>query len=153
MARISEHHYEAYIQNAANNQWKKKLSTKALAKIFELSERHPYSINKLCSLVWLRQYPTEQDVIDCWHSYAMESKPVIEKELYRLTLNQRKLLAKFASDPLIKETYSESFSHELSMPISSIAKSINKLKESDYIYINEDGYYRIVDPIIRYLIA
>lgn len=57
-----------------------------------LTERHSYYVNKLCSLLWLGDYPKVGDATQHWQSYALESRPLVERELELLSVNQRKLL-------------------------------------------------------------
>lgn len=153
LPRISENHYTDYIQTAAHEKWQKNIGDEALAKIFELSERHPYYLNKLCALLWMKNCPNEKDVIECWQSLVMESKSIVERELSILSINQRKLMIIIAQSGAVSEPLSKAFSIENDLSTSSIAASLASLVEKDYVYKNKDAQYLLVDPLIHHVLC
>lgn len=151
--RISEKDYEGYIQKAALETWNKKLSEDVLATIFQFTERHSYYVNKLCSLLWLGDYPNKNTVSEHWEQYSLENKSMIEREIELLSFNQRKLLIFLAEEEEEKELFSKSFAAQLNMSLSSIARALAGLNEKDYLYKNKEGYYRIMDPLVKTILT
>lgn len=151
--RISRKSYEKFIQNAALEKWQKKLSTEALDMIFQLTERHSYYINKLCSLLWMNDFPNETIVQNTWHEYALDNTSMIAKEIEGLSLNQRKLLVHLARHEPVKEIFSSDYMSNLEIPPGSINQALKKLKEKDYIFEDERGIYRVVDPLLKTVLS
>jgi len=70
--RISAIAYEKHIQMAAKKSWKTMLSKLAIETIFELTERHSYYVNKLCSLLWQKsKAPTAGDIQSTWQQFII----------------------------------------------------------------------------------
>jgi AAA+ ATPase superfamily predicted ATPase len=153
LERIAEEDYVPFIQKAAVSKWDKKLSDGVLNTIFLLSERHPYYLNKLCALLWTGKFSNEQRVATCWKQYLLENKSLIERELELLSLNQRKLLIYLANQGPTKELFSKDFSGKLNMSLSSISQALASLCEKDYIYLDAEAYYKVLDPLIKDVLA
>ncbi|MGD9153238.1 MAG: hypothetical protein PVG30_06255 [Gammaproteobacteria bacterium] len=147
--KISKDDYTAYIQKASNFQWKRSLTADTLEKIFYITERHPYYVNKLCSMLWVNDYPTKKDVVDSWQRYVLENKSQLERELELLSINQRKLLIFLAQEGPIKEIFSKETTKQVNISLSSVSRSLSVLIAKDYIYSDEEGNYKIRDPLIR----
>lgn len=149
--RITSNHYEPYIKKAAIERWKQPLSTLALETIFNLSELHPYYVNKLCSLVWQQaELPDETCMEATWKRYVAENKSGIERELSLLSLNQRKLLINLAEEkgdnmkPFAKQSV-----YDWEMPATSIYRAMESLREREYVFVDAEGKYRVLDPLIK----
>ena len=151
--RISENDYTTYIQKAAQIRWDKKLLEKVLKQIFSLTERHSYYINKLCSLLWSGDYPNEEVVATCWNKYILENKSQIERELELLSINQRKILISIAQNGPVKEPFGKEFATRINMSLSSIFRALPSLIEKDYLLVDREGYHRILDPLIKDVLA
>lgn len=152
--RILEKDYEPHIQKASKARWKKQLADDALQSIFSITERHPYYVNKLCSLLWLLdQSPTSDNVIDTWQEYALENKSAIEREIELLSFNQRKVLIAIASNKPTKEIFGQHFSILLNIAPGSISRTVQALQKHDYVMIDTEGYYRVLDPLISYILS
>ncbi|MBY0545118.1 MAG: ATP-binding protein [Gammaproteobacteria bacterium] len=147
--RISVENYIPHLQKAAMEKWQKSLDEKTIECLFKLTERHPYYINKICSTLWLSNYPTEADVMNVWLAYTLENRSVTERELELLTINQRKLLIIIANDQLSKEPYEKDFSSLIQMQPSSTRRALKTLQLKDYIFIDSEKRYRVVDPLIK----
>jgi DNA-binding transcriptional ArsR family regulator len=147
--RISEKDYTAYIQKVAQARWGKKLLDKILTRIFCITERHPYYINKLSSLLWSGSYPNEKILTEYWNDYVLENKPQIERELGLLSVNQQKILISIAQGGPTKELFGKEFVTRINISLSSISRALTALLEKDYIYIDKEGYHIILDPLLR----
>jgi len=148
--RIDEVEYIKHINNAAVKNWGKKLQENTLAEIFNLTEFHPYYVNKLCSLLWQNdKFPIQIDVIATWNKIALENKSGIIRELDLLSINQRKLLIFIAKNDALKELYSKDITQRIKLTPSSIQRAIDLLLEKDYVYLNHKKCYRVLDPLIK----
>lgn len=150
--RISKYDYEQHLQKISLETWRKKLSDVMLNQIISITERHPYYINKLCSLIWLNDYPTENSVNNLWHEYVLENQSVTQRELELMSVNQRKLLIYLARNEATKEPYSVEFIKQLNMSSGSLSQALSTLIKRDYVYIDKEGYYQILDPLIKYVL-
>ena len=148
--RIQENEYEHYINIAAKETWNKVLEQSTLNMIFELSESHSYYVNKLCSLLWQKsEIPKEQDVVTTWRSFVLENKSSVERELSLISINQRKLLIYLSSQDQTKEIFSKKITQQIDLTSSSVQRALEPLVEKDYIYIDQDKSYRVLDPLIK----
>ena len=148
--RIHEKEYEQYINSAAKEAWGENLESSTLAKIFELSESHSYYVNKLCSLLWQgSKVPKESDVVSTWHSFVLENKSSVERELSLISINQRKLLIFLSNQDQIKELFSKKTTQQIDLTSSSVQRAVELLIEKDYVYIDGDKSYRVLDPLIK----
>jgi AAA+ ATPase superfamily predicted ATPase len=149
LGRIDETEYKDYINHAAKVKWKKHLNDDVLAAIFKYTERHPYYINKLCSLLWQQGVlPSEKEAENTWENYINENKSGIERELSLLSLNQRKLLIYLSNDNSVMEPFSKQYSTGWDMSATSIHRAMESLLEKDYVFLDE-GKYSILDPLIK----
>ncbi len=149
LERISAAHYEKHIQRIAQLTWKKHLNSDVFDKIMELSNQHPYYVNYLCDSLWesCKKLPVIEDVQQAWEKVVMEEWSDALKELSDLPMGQRRLLKYIASHP-VKNIQSQGVCHQLSMPASSIASSINTLLDKDYIEQDANGEYKIINPLL-----
>lgn len=153
LERIAAEDYEKYLHCAAKKTWQKTLSKAMIEAIFSITERHPYYINKLCSLIWKGDYPTQTSIHALWRDYVLENKSVTERELELMSINQRKLLIYLAENEATKEPYSAHFTKALELSPGSLSRAINLLMAKDYIYVDNKGYYQILDPLLRSVLA
>lgn len=148
--RIHENEYEQYINIAAKETWGEILEHATLAKIFELSESHSYYVNKLCSLLWQgSKVPSESDIVSTWHCFVLENKSSVERELSLISINQRKLLIFLSNQNQTKELFSKKTTQQMDLTSSSVQRAVAQLIEKDYVYIDGDKSYRVLDPLIK----
>lgn len=150
LKKIEANHYKKYIQNAAKKRWGKVLSEASLEAILNITERHPYYINYLCSKLWLRDLPNEQLIYDTWKLCSEENKSQIEREVDLLSFNQRRLLISIAKLHDVKQPTNQEFIAFVNMSSASIAQALSTLIDKDYLYQDEQGFYRLLDPLFSY---
>lgn len=154
LGRISGAHYAPYIQKAALYRWNKELSDEALESILALTENHPYYVNLLCSKLWLREkLPEKNDPEIFWNRSVEESLSQIEKEIDLLSFNQKKLLISFARFGETAQPTGQEFSKKAGLSSTSLAQALSVLIEKDYLYKNAQGFYCILDPLIKHAFA
>ncbi len=153
--RIPAEHYQDYFLHAAKIRWSLKEDinfTSELADIIlSLTERHPYYVNVLCSRIWSQaSLSTAEEIKQAWHSYALEEKSRIAYDLNQLSVNQRKLMIALSKQEEVLIT-SQRFLHETELSSASSLQSAKVLLERDYLYLNTDNKYCILDPLMRYV--
>ncbi len=148
--RINQDEYTKYIQAAFKEIYKDIINQESLKIIFELTECHAYYINKLCSLLSQNKILAHsKEILITWQRFVLENKSSIERELALLSLNQRKLLIFLANEPRITGLFSKELTQQVNLTSSSIQRAIATLIEKDYVYIDENKFYKILDPLIK----
>ena len=152
--RIARVHYIPYINRAAKSQWDSKLPDSILDTIFEVTEFHPYYVNKICSLVWYsKKVPTVEYIYSAWDKYVEENRSRVEQELSLLTLNQRKLLLNIAAQGAISKPFGKECTLQWGMSSTSIHRAMETLITKDYVFVDREGLYRVVDPLFRSVLS
>lgn len=150
LERIKESDYQQYIQSAAAKTWNKKIPEQAFSTIMELTERHPHYVNKLCSILWQEKSPPNAETVTAaWHDFVLENKSGIERELSLLSLNQRRLMIMLAREEGTTQIFSKEAAYNANLTASTIQKAISPLLGKDYVFVDDDNIYRILDPLIK----
>ncbi len=152
--RISNEHYQNYINKAAQVHWQCALDEAVIHEVLTLTENHSYFLNKLCSLLWQQeQLPTRKDVEETWQIYTLENQSRVEQEISLLTTNQRKLLINLAKAQKVKEPTSKHWALQWQMSSTSIHRSLEALLLKDYAFIDEQQQYRVLDPLLKAVLS
>lgn len=152
--RISQDDYVVFIQKMAKVAWNKPLEIEAIEAILEITERHPYYVNVLCSRLWRKSTVFDvSNVMSTWRDYALEEKSSIFNELESLSKNQLKLLMGFARFDKTSTPMSDQFLSSVGLALSSVRQALRVLQEKDYIFQDKSKHYRILDPLIRYILS
>ncbi|MCK4608947.1 MAG: ATP-binding protein [Gammaproteobacteria bacterium] len=148
--RISGKDFAAFLQKKAKQKWGQLLITEALTKILDLTELHPYYVNSLCRMLWRHDEAPSSDVVsNIWHQYVSLQHSWITEDIARLSANQKSILAALAYEPT-KELQGQAFVNKVGLIPASIKRVTNTLLKKDYIYKDQNGYYRVLDPAILY---
>lgn len=152
--KIQEEHYTIFLQEKAKIKWNKSLGDEAIENIFNTSQRHPYYLNVLCHRLWFREHaPDEADVLLCWAQYVQEKKPDILYELDLLSENQEKMLIAIAKYGDEHSPMSGEFIALTQFSLSSASVTIKSLQKMDYLFVQEDRKYIIINPVIKSLFS
>lgn len=152
--RISAEHYKLYIQHAGKQHWRQAVVEEVIELILSLTELHPYYVNSVCSRLWLnKKPPTVHEVNAYWDRLAIEDRSQIAAELDLLSNNQRKLLISLARHGNTSVPLSKEFSRLANLSTSSVAQALAVLEEKDYIYQDANGYYNLIDPLMKKVIG
>lgn len=153
--RITREHYEQYISKAAQECWGRSLTDKAMDVIFDLAELHSYYMNKLCSLVWQQpKVPSEKDILDVWIAYVKENKSSVERELSLLSVNQRKLLIHLSQQENgAKQPYGNAYASNSGISPTSTHRAMTSLLEKDYVFVDAQGRYHVLDPLMKHILG
>lgn len=150
--RISKEDYSPFIQQLAKTKWRRFLDEEVLETIFYFSECHPYYLNVLCHRIWLNEaIPTGNEVMLTWQKYIFEEKSSILSEVELLSKNQSKMLIAIAKYGDEWQPMHKAFLNITNFSASSAAQSLETLCKKDYLYLDADNKYQIVDPSIKYL--
>ena len=154
LERMNTESYLPFINEKAVNKWKKPLDTEVIDTIISLTEQHPYYVNILCHRLWLNsKMPTTDTVETIWRQYCIEEKSNVMNELDLLSHNQSKMLiaiAKYGDSAL---PMSAEFIGLTAFPLSSASQSLKILMQKDYLFMNENQRYCILDPMIKFLFS
>lgn len=148
--RIDSAYYFPFIQKAAKAMWDKKISDECIHKILELTECHPYYVNKLCRILWVKDaLPTPELITTTWQQYVeVQKTDWILEMIGKLSVNQRKVLtglAKFSQS----EMSGKNFYNKLQISASSLQRVLETLRSKDLVY-KTDNHYRILNPVIKF---
>ena len=149
--RIAKEHYEKHIHMAALKHWGKSISKEAIDKILVLTECHSYYVNLLCFKLWLGDLPKVNSVESCWSQCADEERSQIINELDSLSANQKKLLILLSRSDCVTKPTGREFASQAQMSTTSISQAMSVLIEKDHVYREATGYYRLIDPLMKYL--
>lgn len=148
--RMTEDVYRDHLQQLASKRWKKKLPDHIVERIVDATERHPFYINVLCQILWEENHIPSVDAVNtAWHSYVKTQKHIISHDVMALSLNQQRVMTALARLPA-REIQSAEFTAPLKLSASSVQQSVDVLMRKDLVYKTADGFYRVLDPAMRY---
>jgi len=150
--RINQKDYIDYFGKVANKTGKK-ITLEAMETIFHYTKCHPYYINLLCSRLWNRKNITPQQVELEWHTFTFEERSQVANEIDLLSNSQRKLLVALSRSGGTTAPRSKEFQVFANMPGATIAQSLKFLERNDYVYVDEENTYRVLDPVIMHVLA
>lgn len=152
--RISKEYYAPFIRTAAQKNWRKTISDESVDMILYLTECHPYYLNKLCRVLWDIDSPPNADTVeDIWLEYIEVQKgDWILEMISRLTVNERSVLAGLSQAPE-NEPRGKNFTNKLKMSSSSVQRTINSLLKKDMIYQDQLGFYNLLNPAVKTVLA
>jgi uncharacterized protein len=148
--RIDESHYKKHINKLARKRWESNLNDNALETLFTLTERHPFYMNGLCLRLWessLKQTPSSDEIHSYWTKMVKDERQEIMRELFILSLGQRKILTGI-TEGYVKELTGKIFLKKINMTGSSVVETLRMLEQRDYIEKKENGEYHLIDPLI-----
>ena len=150
--KISVEAYSKFLKHAAMETWKKEIEQSTIDRIFTLTDRHPFYLNALCFKVWQNEkLPSTEKIDECWLQLAEEQKPQIALEIELLSLNQRKIISCIAKWGKTSPMQSKEFVQFSGMASSSLHQALQSMTKKDFIEAQNDGSYKIIDPMIEYL--
>lgn len=151
--RIAESDYKAFLNDLAQQKWGQSLPEDTFIKIMECSERHPFYVNALCSQIWRLSdaIPEARDIEKVWFDFIEVNKNNIISEVLDLSINQKRVLNCLAQEP-VQEIRGKEFLLKVKLPPSSIVQAIEALESKDLIFKSDAGFYKLLDPAVRYYV-
>lgn len=151
--RIPFNEYQNYIYISSQSRWKGVLNKKLIGIILNFTQCHTYDTNAFCSYLFSHfdQSPTEEMIKEKWKDYVEVNARewTILFDLY----NNRKLdvlkhIAKFNGENLTTAEAVE----KSGLSSAIISQNIRILEQDDMIEKLEKGKYRIISPVLDYLL-
>lgn len=153
IGRMSHDVYTQHLQKLSHVRWKKSIGNDQLDRIFKLTELHPFYMNVLCQLLWEENsIPSINKIDNIWDAFVKSQKHVIAHDVTELSVNQRRILTALAKAPA-KKIQAVEFTAQLKISASSSQQAADILLSKDLIDQDECGFYRILDPAIKYYLA
>ncbi len=153
LERMLPVHYIGHLEKLAQRRWQKKLAQAVLARIFDVTQLHPYYMNVLCQLVWQEtNVPQVATIEHLWDSYVRAQRQFIRHDVVDLSLNQRKMMMALACQPT-KSIQAVEFASAYNVSASSAQQAVDALVTRDLIYQREDGCYCVLDPAMQYYLS
>ncbi len=149
LERIGQSDYEKFLEKASRARWSKRLDDGIANRILDLTYRHPYYVNALCSRLWQKATPPSvEEVTETWAAIVAEDAAFVAHQVRTLSATQRAMLVGMAVDGRVEHpTGREILSRcRLSASTGSLAKDV--LETEDLIRQNEDGRWELVDPVM-----
>lgn len=153
LERIAPDEYKKYIYHACKITSKNTWSDEVLECIIENTENHPYYMNLLCSRLWKESTVTVLQVKKTWNSILMQERSQVAAELDLLSKNQRKLLTVLARTNGTATPRSREFEMAADMSGATITQALSFLEKRDYVFIDKNNYYRVLDPLIKSVLS
>jgi len=151
--RISKEDYEKFLQKDAKTHWHEPLDQAVLDEILHITQCHTYYVNRLCKLLWkLPALPTLDDVKISWDQYIQENEHWIANIIGNLKPNQRKVLAALNTTD-VKEPQGNAFCKVVGLAPASIKRVMDTMIAKDYIYVDGEGIYKLLDPALLYYLT
>jgi hypothetical protein len=150
--RISVDDYQLHLQLLAERQWKKVLSDESLQLILNLTACHPYYVNLLCRRLWLHSHLVNEGVILAeWNALTAEKKYEVSSDFEKITPIQRSILIELSRESFSSVMGKEIISR-LNASATGIAYALKGLLQRDYIYQDANQQYRVLDPLMDYVL-
>lgn len=106
----------------------------------------------MCRRLWRHDtLPTIAAARNIGDDFVTQQAAWITNDLSRYTLNRRKVINALAYHPA-NEPQGQDFSQQAGLNPSAIKKCITDLQKLDMIYLDKNGYYRIMDPALAYYV-
>lgn len=152
LQRIDYQDYHKFLKKAARKQWNATLDDTVITEICNLTHRHSYYINVLCSRLWRAKNPPKIQVVQqTWLEYANDEKRGLTSELSRLSPNQRAVITALAKTPAEHPTSKDSLIKVRLSPASN-QQAITALINKDMVFKDCQNLYRPLNPVIEYII-
>lgn len=152
LGRIPRQDFEEHIQDLSQKKWGAILDDATINRIFDLSARHSYYVNALCRRLWqLDKQPDVATVLHEWQQLASEKRYEINRDFESLTPIQRTILIELAHEPFDKPT-GKAVIQRLRSSTSGILNALNGLLKHDHIFIDENGKYRVLNPLTEFIL-
>jgi len=128
----------------------KKCNTETASYIYDIAEGYPYYVQKLSLLAWdLTKNRCTVDIVKSAFEVMIETEKLDFESIWSsLTMSQKSLLRAIAIDPS-KSIYSKEYLSKHNLSVGGIQKAIKTLLSKDLIEKDDQGIFRVTDPIFK----
>ncbi len=152
LSRLDRNLYQSYLNKVAQQTFGKPLIEEVFNEIMTLSECHPEATYALCGQLWSKaankQTLVKQDVQKAWEDYITKHLKQTRQILSTYSSGQLKVLMLIAMG-IKKGITGKDSQAKLGLTSPSISKALQLLEAEDLIEKNVDGFYSIIDPVIK----
>jgi len=135
LERICEEEYAIFLNKAAVDQWGESIPDDVVSTILNVTKRHPYYVNVLCSRLWRQErIPANEDAVSVWQHICEQEGMRTGEDIASLKPNQRAVLNALAIAPT-KSPYAKAFLSLINISNGSMQRVIPFLLERDLIYV------------------
>ena len=146
--RISADSYQKHLNQMAILEWDCELPDDVFTTIIELTERHPYYLNAVCSELWLNpEVPTNDDVYEVWDKTVSIVAHEEQRLFLSLTSNEKKTLVAIAKGYRTNMN-SAKVTTAIALGASTVSKTLKQLQNKDVVGRDAKGFY-IINPCIK----
>jgi hypothetical protein len=149
LRRIKASEYGKYFDWASKTRWSMPLPEDITDTILNLTQRHPYYVNALCSKLWMKDtIPTQNDVTKTWKLIAEQDTSVVAHLMRTLSATQRAMLVGIANLGRVEHPTGRLFLTRIRLSASTGSSARDVLEEADLIRQADDGWWELVDPVM-----
>ncbi len=128
---------------------KRKCSNPMARRLASMTGDHPYYSQKLAFFVYeLSRTVTEEAIHQGMEKLILSEKPVFEASIQGLSPHQRLLLRALAEEPTTKILAASYIQRHRLGSIGGVQHSVRRTEELDLIEKDEQGAWRLVDPVL-----
>lgn len=151
--RIPAEIYKKYISKVAKKTWGEAIQPSVIDEILKITQRHPRRTYNLCYYIWRTadikgSIPNIDDVNKAWDKLLNSEKRGIRFYLSSKSTGQLKVLTYIAQGNR-KALTSKLAQRITDLSATAISKAVQLLEEDDLIERDEEGGYRVIDPVIK----
>ena len=149
LERIEAAEYRKFFARAAKARWGKGLPRDLSEQILQLTFRHPYYVNALCSRLWSgSEVPTEPSVAETWREIVAEDAAFVAHQVRTLSATQRAMLVGVAEEGQVEHPTGREFLARCRLSASTGSQAKDVLESEDLIRQNDAGFWKLVDPVM-----
>ncbi|MEO1576063.1 MAG: hypothetical protein AAFU65_14050, partial [Pseudomonadota bacterium] len=152
LSRIDAAHYVSFFRKASRARWQTDFPDAVADRVLDLTRRHPYYVNALCSRLWERtDVPAADDVDPVWAKIAEQDEPVVSHIVRNLSATQRAMLVGIALNGRVAYPTGREFLHSVRLSTSTGAAARDVLEQQDLIR-QDEAHWELVDPVMAHYI-
>jgi len=147
--RIPKDSFVRYIINAFEGSGKM-CNRESASYIYDIAEGYPYYVQKLSLLAWdLTKNRCSIDIVKKAFEVMMETERLDFESIWSgLTMSQKSLLRAIATDPTVS-IYSKGYVSKYNLSVGGIQKALKTLISRDLIERDNQGIFRVTDPVFK----
>ncbi len=155
--RLEKDVYHGYFNKIAKHTWGQNLDESTIREMLTITECHPKRTYNLAYHLWRmneskKNLPKPKDVITAWESLLSKHLKYARYDLSHLNPSQLKVLTLIALGTK-KGLTGQAALRKLNLSGAATTKALAALEEHDCIEKNQENEFRVIDPLIRDILA
>ncbi len=152
LSRLDRNLYQNYLNKVAQQTFGMPLTEEVFNEIMTLSECHPEATYALCGQLWSvasnKKILVKHDVQKAWEDYVAKHLKQTRQILSANSSGQLKILVLIAMG-ITKGITGKDSQNKIGLTSPSISKALQVLEAEDLVEKDADGFYSIIDPVIK----